>query len=100
ADAVRLVARRHHGGDPRPCRELRCLPIVALAAAPKGAAGEQQVEPDRKRNRSDGYHASKASALPLAWPRSRKAPPTGPVKTIQHIQGIGLGKVGRAGRPC
>src|SRR5262249_1767182 len=86
ADAVRLVARRHHGGDPRPCRELCCAPIVALAAAPKGAAGEQQIEPDRKRNRSDSYHASKASARPLAWPPSREAPPNGSVKTIQHIQ--------------
>src|SRR5262249_57793262 len=68
ADAVRLVARRHHGGHPRPCRELCRPPIVALAAAPKGAAGEQQIEPDRKRNRTNSYHASEASALPLASP--------------------------------
>src|SRR5262249_56546854 len=71
ADAVRLVARRHHGGDPRPCRELRCAPIVALAAAPKGAAGAHPIEPDRKRNRNNSYHASETSALPLAWPPSR-----------------------------
>ena len=38
ADAVRLVARRHHGGDPRPCWELCCPPIVALGAAPKASA--------------------------------------------------------------
>src|SRR5216684_1052153 len=66
ADAVRLVASRHHGRDPRPCREFCRPPIIAFAAAPKGSASEQQIEPDRKRNRSNSYHASKASAVSLA----------------------------------
>src|SRR5262249_54014170 len=76
ADAVRLVARRHHGGAPRPCGELCCAPIVALAAAQKGAAGEQQIEPDRKRNRSNSYHARPPRSPGMA------AEPQGPADRV------------------
>src|SRR5262249_19598752 len=48
----------------RPCREFLCPPIVAFAAAPKGSAGEQQVEPDRKSNRSNSCHRAKPPRCP------------------------------------
>src|SRR5204863_8626701 len=57
-DAVRLVARRHDGGDGRPGGRRRHFAVVALGTAPELAAAEQQVEPNAEtcqRNRIK-YH--------------------------------------------
>src|SRR5712691_11565996 len=111
-DAVGLVARGHDRGDARPCRQRRERPIVALAAALKAAAGEDEVEPGRKGNRRNGYHARPQPPLddgyplhraPAAWypPGAAAAPGRNPSRKNNSTYSMNWpGKVGRAAAPC
>ena len=84
-DAVGLVARRHHRRHARPYRQLRRRQIVPLAAAPKGSAGQKQIEPDHQSNQSNHYHARSKPPLHASNPASAGRP-AGTPKTSQHIQ--------------
>src|SRR5262249_32276615 len=62
-NVIGLVACGHHGQDPRPRPRPRRRAIVALGAAPKGSAGEEEVKPDRKGNAGNNQHARREPPL-------------------------------------
>ena len=88
-DAVGLVARRHDRRHARPYGQPCRRRIVAFATAPKGPAGQKQIEPDHQGNRGNHYHARSKPPLHASNPaRPRPSRPV-PQKQLNIFNELG-----------